>query len=60
MSWNKPYVGYTIMEKSNQSYWCSEVFWSRKTPTPETHGDKFLYVVGPFKNRKDADCNALF
>lgn len=29
-------------------------FWSEKTPTEETHGDRYTIAEGPFKTKQDA------
>jgi hypothetical protein len=36
-----------------------EVFWSKKKPTPCSHGDRYLSVVGPERTQIEAEVRAL-
>jgi hypothetical protein len=37
-----------------------QVFRSEAKPTEETHGDRYLYTVGPFRTRMGADYMRFF
>ena len=45
---NRPYVGRSVASRR------LEVFRAEALPTEETHGDRFKYVIGPFRTVRGA------
>ena len=32
-----------------------EIFWSGTSPLASTHGDRYIYVIGPFRTKAGAE-----
>jgi len=46
---------YYVGIRGNKKEHTREVFTAKKTPTAESHGHKYLYVIGPFSTKEGAE-----